>query len=373
MKNDKPLVQRHELRLAVISGLAAGFGLLSPLTYGYYLPVTVLAVLSSSYGTSLKLGVQRFFGSMLGWLLLLLFSKNMHLPLPLGMGMALASIRLLGGAFGLQVGYRVGGNIIVIGWLLHNNNELMWGPMRLFWTALGIVMSLCAVRWIWPSQAIPALHSCFADLLKTIGEDLQLQAELLEAETPQLTIQRRRERRQILLSKLQKTRQLHSEAQLELGINAEENPLHLLWCQLELLCSGLISSIDGLRGLPSTNDHSGPMEELHKGEARLLRASATLLAELSEQLLMPQVIPRQGISIKALTASTDSIKQEQADLENMLGLFNTIRISEEISRRMRLISLRALLVQQVASILLEFSTPSASSTPVSQSPSQALI
>lgn len=371
--SNKPLVQRHELRMAIISGLAAGFGLLSPLSYGYYLPVTVTAVLSSSYSTSYKLGIERFLGSFLGWILLLMFSKNLHIPLPIGIGMALASIRLLGGALGLKVGYRVGGNIIVMGWLLHNSNEFIWGPMRLFWTAVGIIISLIAVRWIWPSQLIPSLHDSFADLIKTISENLQLQADLIRSEISQLTAHQRREKRQVLLSKLQKVRQLRSEAQMELGNNPENNPLHHLWCQLELLCSAMISSLDGLRGLPSSSDDSEALRALHKDEARLLKASATYLIELSEQLKGPKVITHQGISIKALKSSTESIKAGLADLEQKLIYFNTIRINEEVSRLLRLISLRALLVQEVATILMEFSEPLASSTPVTQSRSEALI
>ena len=44
---------RSDLRLALITGLGAGFGLLSSIPYGYYIPLTTSAVLSSSYGLSL--------------------------------------------------------------------------------------------------------------------------------------------------------------------------------------------------------------------------------------------------------------------------------------------------------------------------------
>ena len=366
MTNIQPLVQRHELRLAVISGLAAGFGLLSPLNYGYYLPVTVVAVLAGSYGTSLKLGIERLIGSLIGWLLLLMFSQNMHLPLPIGMGMALASIRLLGGALGLKVGYKVGGNIIVMGWLLHNNNELIWGPMRLFWTALGIMLSLFAVRWIWPSQAIPALHKCLSDLFNTIAENLSFQAALYRDEDLEFTADLRRKRRQILLAKLQKIRQMRRDAQLELGLNPEDHPLHNLWCKLELLSSNLISSIDGLRALPSSTDHSEPIKNLLSDQADLLNNSSLLINDLSKQLKMPQLLSTQIISQRVLQESTGLIKQALTTFEQKLDLLDNITVNQQISRNLRLISMRALLVHQIASLSLEFESSLDTSTPVTQ-------
>ncbi len=42
----QPWFTRHDLRLAVVTGLSAGIGLLSPIPYGYYLPLTTTAVLS---------------------------------------------------------------------------------------------------------------------------------------------------------------------------------------------------------------------------------------------------------------------------------------------------------------------------------------
>ncbi|QNI88063.1 FUSC family protein [Synechococcus sp. ROS8604] len=133
---------RQDLRLAVVTGLSAGLGLLSPIPYGYYSPLTTTAVLASTYGNSLRLGIQRLLGSLMGVIVLIIFTRGMELPLPLGLGLALATTRLFGGILGLQVGCKVAGNIIVMEWLVHEQVETVWGPIRLFWTGLGIVISL---------------------------------------------------------------------------------------------------------------------------------------------------------------------------------------------------------------------------------------
>ena len=107
----RPWFVRSDLRLALVTGLGAAFGLLSSIPFGYYIALTTSAVLSGSYGNSLRLSIQRLLGSLMGVVIVVIFSRGLELPLPLGIGLAMASVRLLGGALGLQVGYKVAGNI----------------------------------------------------------------------------------------------------------------------------------------------------------------------------------------------------------------------------------------------------------------------
>ena len=46
------MMDRQDLRLAVCVGLAAGFGSISTVPDGYYLPLTLAAVMVGSYGGS---------------------------------------------------------------------------------------------------------------------------------------------------------------------------------------------------------------------------------------------------------------------------------------------------------------------------------
>ena len=136
-----------------MTGLGEAFGLLSSIPFGFYIALTTAPVLSGSYGNSLRLSIQRLLGSLMGVVIVVIFSRGLELPLPLGIGLAMASVRLLGGALGLQVGYKVAGNIVIMGWLVHSAEETTWGFTRLFWTAIGILISLWATRYVWPSTA----------------------------------------------------------------------------------------------------------------------------------------------------------------------------------------------------------------------------
>lgn len=347
----QPWLLRSDLRLALVTGLSAGFGLLSPIPFGYYLPMTTAAVLSGSYGSSMKMGIQRLMGSLMGVLLLLIFSRCLDLPLALGLGLALGTTRLLGGALGLEVGYKVGGNIIVMGWLVHNDVESSWGALRLGWTAVGIVVSLWAARWVWPSRAIPALHRQFADLFDTFSSELSLDADVLRQDKPRrLPIEERRSRRTLMLNQLNGLRQQRQAAQVELGGNPENHPLHQLWSQLDLFASQLVSVHDGFRGLPAPVQSPRAVRELHEQEARVLDNQIAMLSQLSEELRRPSLIDRLELPIRALQNAMNTQLGEVHQLRTVLEHATASSEGLVSEQRLRQIVLRASLLGHMAMV-----------------------
>ena len=82
-----------------------------------------------------------------------------------------------------------------MGWLVHSAEETTWGFTRLFWTAIGILISLWATRYVWPSAAIPSLHRQFAAFIDAIIQEINLEVDRWEADAPtRLSMQQRRER-----------------------------------------------------------------------------------------------------------------------------------------------------------------------------------
>lgn len=361
----QPWFVRSDLRLAVVTGLSAGFGLLSDIPFGYYLPMTTAAVLSSSYGSSLKLGIQRLLGSLMGVILLVIFSRSLQLPLALSLGLALGATRLLGGALGLQVGYKVAGNIIIMGWLVHNSEESVWGPLRLFWTSLGIVISLWAARWIWPSRTIPQLHQQFAALFEALGVELTSYADDLRQEHPRrLPIAERRSRRNRLLGQINSVRLQRQTAQVELGASPENHPLHRLWSQLDLLSSQLMSVIDGLRTLPAPIQFPDDVRLLHSQEVQVLEKQIMLLNTLADEIRRPSLINQQAIRLEALEGSFQDLQNEANELEHQV-LRTTKSAQTQLSdQRLRQIVLRASLLGHMVMITRDNTPGLAGSTPV---------
>lgn len=165
------LIRRAEWRLALVAGLGNGLAELSGLPFGYYVPLAVLAMGTGSYGGSLGLGRQRILGSVLGSLLVVVGSRGLAgVPMPLGLAITLAALRLIGGALGLQVGYKVGGVIVVMGWLVHGTQLDGWIGLRLGWTCLGVILTLLSLRLFWPSQAVEQAFAGRATLLAEVGQ-----------------------------------------------------------------------------------------------------------------------------------------------------------------------------------------------------------
>ena len=366
-KQSNPWILRSDLRLALVTGLGAGFGLLNSVPFGYYVPLCTAAVLSGSYGNSMKLSIQRILGSVMGVLIVLLFSRGLQLPLPLGLGLALASVRLLGGALGLQVGYKVAGNIVIMGWLVHNAEETTWGMSRLFWTAFGIVLSLWATRHIWPSGTIPSLHRQFARFIDELIEEFLLEQQRLEDVTPsRLPIARRRDRRTELLQKINALRQQRDHAQVELGLNPENHQLHQLWTELDLLISQLMSVLDGLRGLPAPVQSPPFIKALHLQEAEVLSHQIALLTVLAGNLRRTDLVEKQCLDLQSLQEPNRDLEaaaqQLTASLEAHAGPAG--REEDIAPERMRQIVLRSSLIEHGASVLHDCLPGMARSKPV---------
>ena len=362
-----PWILRSDLRLALVTGLGAGFGLMSSVPFGYYVPLCTAAVLSGSYGNSMKLSIQRILGSVMGVLIVLLFSRGLQLPLALGLGLALASVRLLGGALGLQVGYKVAGNIVIMGWLVHNAEETTWGMSRLFWTAFGIVLSLWATRHIWPNGTIPSLHRQFARFIDELIEEFLLEQQRLEDVTPsRLPIARRRDRRTELLQKINALRQQRDHAQVELGLNPENHQLHQLWTALDLLISQLMSVLDGLRGLPAPVQSPPLIKSLHLQEAEVLNHQIALLTVLAGNLRRTDLVEKQCLDLQSLREPNRDLRAAAQQLTTTLEAHAgpAGRETDIAPERMRQIVLRSSLIEHGASVLHDCLPGMARSKPV---------
>lgn len=288
------LISRAELRIALTAGLGNAFASLSGLPFGLYVPLAVLAVCTGTYGGSLELGRQRLLGSALGSLVLLIGCHGLSgLPFPLAIALTLAALRMLGEWLGLRVGYKVGGVIVVMGWLVHEQQLGDWIALRLLWTAFGVLIALLSLRLFWPSRGLTDSLCGYARLLGDLQRTLTQLAEQLESTAaaggvaPLAPECCRGLRRQLL-----DLRRQRPALATELGSHPQRHPLYQLLLTLDDAISRLITSSAGLlRHSPPPGD-AALVEHLHRAEAELLRALAQRL-ELWQQLLRPEPRRRQ--------------------------------------------------------------------------------
>jgi hypothetical protein len=288
------VINRNGLRTAFTAGLGNAFASLSGVADSQYVSLAVLAVSTGTYGGALALGSQRLLGTALGSVLLLVGYEGLrHLPMPLGIAITLGALRLLGGLLKLQVGYKVGGIVIVMGWLVHEGGLASWIPLRFFWTCFGVLITLLGLRLFWPARGLDSslgqvarllmqLQSCFRDLAARV--DPAMAGQVVDP----VGISRYRALRNQLIA----IRQQRPTLLQELGTMPERHPATLLMANFEATASRLITLVRGLVREPPTLQDPQLVVQLHRAEAELLQAMASQLDLWERQIRGRRGLPK---------------------------------------------------------------------------------
>ena len=338
------LMMREDLRLAVSIGLAAGLGSISSIPDGYYLPLTIAAVMAGSYGSSYALGLQRVICTLLGAIVLLICQPALvQLPFPVGLALVLGLIRWIGGMLGLQAGYKIAGLVVIMGWTMQSTAAIdTWLGLKVSWTALGVLLALLSLNLFWPSTAIRDHHRAFQRLLT-----MQCEALLQQVSAGRLSPGLRKQRHRELMRALLDLQQSRAAAVAELGTNPYRQPLMHLWQDLERCCAALAGCITALRALREPETCLSPMlEQLHAAESALFEACAELLGVWIAALRVdPLRSPDQHGTFK-LAACIDQLRLcEQAvfQMDQVLPIATPLQF--------QMVSRRLLLCHQVGAIL----------------------
>ena len=287
------MINRNALRTALTAGLGNAFASLSGVEFSQYVALAVLAVSSGTYGGALALGRQRLLGTALGSVLLLIGYEGLRgVPMPLALALTLGALRLLGGQLKLQVGYKAGGMIIVMGWLVHEGGLASWIPIRFFWTSFGVLITLLALRLFWPARGLDnsldlvagllgQLQSCFRDLAARIDPRTAGQG------TDPIGIGRYRALRNQLIA----IRQQRPALLQELGTLPERHPATLLLANFDATASRLITLVGGLVREPPTLQEPQLVVQLHRAEADLLETMAGQLGQWEHQIRARRGLP----------------------------------------------------------------------------------
>ena len=281
---------RDTLRLALTVAVVNGFASLTGLSFATYASMAVLSVAVGTYGNTLELGRQRLIGTAVG-AIVVFFGYRAWGPLPVVVALPLALLlaRLMAGWLGLTVGYTVCCFVVIAGWLTHEQQLDSWIPLRLVWTAFGILLALLSLRLFWPSRARMQQRQGLLQLLVDLGQTLQETLhQAPEAERRRTLGQRLRGLRLSLL----KLRSERVDALRELGPLAPRHPVAQLWELLDHACEYLILDLDELRRLPDPQWQAWGLEHQKA-------AASAFSAAVAERLLGWQAELRRSLELQA--------------------------------------------------------------------------
>ena len=300
---------RDGLRLAATVTVVNGFASLTGLPFALYASLAVLSVTVGNYGNTLELGRQRLVGTAVGaGVVFFGYRAWGHLPLVVALPLALLLARLIAGSLRLTVGYTVCCFVVVMGWLSHDQQLDSWIPLRLLWTAFGILLALLSLRLFWPSRARIQQREGLLQLLVDLGDTLEGVAGHHPVAN-QSHAQRRRELgKQIrsLRMTLLNLREQRQGALLELGSLALQHPLARMWDLLDQACEALILDLDELRRLPEPDWQTWGLQDDAAAGASFVEAVAQRLLLWQEhlrsslQLQPPPNSPRPALRLEVL-------------------------------------------------------------------------
>lgn len=329
------MINRNGLRTAFTAGLGNAFASLSGVGDSQYVSLAVLAVSTGTYGGALALGSQRLLGTALGSVLLLIGYEGLRgLPMPLALALTLGALRLLGGLLKLQVGYKVGGIVIVMGWLVHEGGLAAWIPLRFFWTCFGVLITLLGLRLFWPARGLDSslgqvatllvqLQSCFRDLAARVDP-----ARSGPVADPVGIGRYRALRNQLVAIRRQRPALLQ-----ELGSLPERHPATLLMANFEATASRLITLVGGLVREPPSLQDPQLVVQLHRAEAELLQAMAGQLGQWERQIRGRRGLPKPPDTGLQLPRSWQQLGQE---LNNPTANSASLERLERIASRLML-------------------------------------
>ena len=339
---------RDTLRLAATVTVVNGFANLTGLPFALYASLAVLSVTVGNYGNTLELGRQRLVGTAIGAMVVFFGYRALgQLPLVVGLPLALLLARLIAGSLRLTVGYAVCCFVVVMGWLTHDQQLDSWIPLRLLWTAFGILMALLSLRLFWPSRARIQQREGLLQLLVDLGQTL-LQVVQHPPEAIQSQAQRRRQLGQQIRSlrtSLQGLRDQRQGALLELGTLASEHPVARMWALLDQASEALILDLDELRRLPNADwlgwglqvDYDAGLAFVQGVVERLLSWRQQL--SNSNQLQPPPSQPRSTLSLEALQSPESNAAYRRLSPEQLqrvaaqLMVFNRMDHTMESTER----------------------------------------
>ena len=327
------MINRNALRTAITAGLGNAFASLSGVEFSQYVALAVLAVSTGTYGGAIALGRQRVLGTALGSVLLLIGYEGLRgVPMPLAIAITLGALRLLGGLLKLQVGYKVGGIVIVMGWLVHEGGLAAWIPLRFFWTCFGVLITLLGLRLFWPARGLDSslaqvatllvqLQSCFCDLAARVDPAMASQSS-----NPVGIDRYRALRNQLIAIRRQRPALLQ-----ELGTLPERHPATLLMDNFEATASRLITLVGGLVREPPTLQDPQLVVQLHRAEAELLQAMAGQLGKWEGQIRGRRGLPKPPETELQLPRSWQELGKELNDPNaNSASLERLARIASRL-------------------------------------------
>ncbi len=167
------LFAKLAFKTAVAATIAFVVAQLLHLEYPFYAVIAAIIVMSSTSGSTLKLGIQRIIGTVIGVfigvLFVILFGAN-----PYSLGGSIFVAILFCSYYKLNEAAKLSAYVSAIVLLNHGQSPWLYAGERFSETLIGIGVALLVNQWLMPSHAAQELRRCLAQTLIQIEQFYQM-------------------------------------------------------------------------------------------------------------------------------------------------------------------------------------------------------
>ncbi|TYQ30335.1 FUSC family protein [Pseudanabaena sp. UWO310] len=331
--SETSLFAKTSFKIAVAATLSFILAEWSQLEYPFYAVIAAVIVMSSTSGSTLKLGIQRIIGTFIGVIIGILFTISCGAN-PYSLGASIFTAMFFCSYWKLNEAAKLAAYVSAIVLLNHDRSPWLYALERFLETFIGIGIALLVNQWLMPSHAAQELRRYLSKALIKLEQFYQLVMNCYQTGTYDRTVAN--EYKIEIIDLLLKIRELWKEVK-----QAHQNELLHIDPAWEFLLRRVWEHVLTMEHIVLVRQPHPIWQELTLSMQQLACESSAIFHNLAKAVKIHQTDVSVIALESVLTETTDNLQQLQiiremtSTTDELLRFFTFFYTVEEVGRKLQ--------------------------------------